>query len=151
MRGPRLEAARRELNATIDKLPDATSLNIVAFSDRTVVWRKTLAPATPQTKQAAERFVYLLRAGGRTAAYDALDAAFRFDTEAIYFLSDGAPNAGTIPRPDAILTAVTQANRARRISIYTIGIAPGEPGGPLDSFMKTLAEEDFGVYRRVEQ
>ncbi len=63
MRGPRLEAARRELNATIDKLPDATSLSIVAFSDRTVVWRKTLAPATPQTRQAAERFVYLLRRG----------------------------------------------------------------------------------------
>jgi hypothetical protein len=79
-----------------------------------------------------------------------MEAAFHFDAEAIYFLSDGAPNAGTIPRPDAILTAVTQANRARRISIYTIGIAPGEPGGSLDSFMRTLAEEDFGVYRRVE-
>ncbi len=151
MRGSRLEAAERELNATLDRLPETTSLNIVAFSNRTTVWRKTLTPATPQAKQAAQRFVYLLRAGGRTAAYDALEAAFHFDTEAIYFLSDGAPNAGTIPRPDAILTAVTQANRARRISIYTIGIAPGEPGGPLDSFMKTLAEEDFGVYRRVDQ
>jgi uncharacterized protein YegL len=64
MRGPRLEAAQRELNATIDKLPETTSLNIVAFSNRTVVWRKTLARATPQTKQAAQRFVYLLRAGG---------------------------------------------------------------------------------------
>ena len=151
MRGPRLEAAQRELNAAIDKLPEATSLNIVAFSDRTAVWRKTLARATPQTKQAAQRFVYLLRAGGRTAAYDALEAAFRFDAEAIYFLSDGEPNAGTIPRPDAILMAVARANHTRRISIYTIGIAPGEPGGPLDSFMKALAEEDFGVYRRVER
>jgi hypothetical protein len=151
MRGPRLEAAQRELNATIDKLPEATLLNIVAFSNQTVVWRKMLTRATPQTKQAAQRFVYLLRAGGRTAAYDALEAAFHFDVEAIYFLSDGAPNAGTIPHPDAILTAVTQANRTRRISIYTIGIAPGEPDGPLDSFMKTLAEENFGVYRRVEQ
>jgi hypothetical protein len=45
----------------------------------------------------------------------------------------------------AACPTVSQANRARRISIYTIGIAPGEPGGPLDSFMKTLAEEDFGV------
>jgi hypothetical protein len=151
MRGPRLEAAQRELTQTIDKLPEATSLSLVAFSDRTVVWRKTLARATPQTKQAARRFVYQLRAGGRTAAYDALEAAFRFDAEAFYFLSDGAPNAGTIRRPDAILTAVAQTNRVRRISIYTIGILPGEPGGPLDLFMKTLAEEDFGVYRRVEK
>ncbi len=99
MRGPRLEAAQRELNATIDKLPEATSLNIVAFSNRTVVWRKTLAPATPQTKQAAQRFVYLLRAGGRTAAYDALEAAFHFDAEAIYFLSDGRRTPARSPAP----------------------------------------------------
>jgi hypothetical protein len=151
MRGPRLEAAQRELTRTIDKLPEATSLSLVAFSDRTVVWRKTLARATPQTKQAAQRFVYLLRAEGRTAASDALEAAFRFDTEAIYFLSDGEPNAGKLPRPEAILATVPRLNRVRRVSIYTIGILPGEPGGPLDFFMKTLAEEDFGSYRRVEK
>ena len=109
MRGPRLEAAQRELMQAIDKLPEKTSLSIVAFSDRTTIWRKTLMPATPQTKQTAKNFVYLLRAGGRTAAYDALEAAFRFDAEAIYFLSDGEPNAGKIPRPDAILKAVSQA------------------------------------------
>ena len=91
-------------------------------------------PATAATKQAAKTFVYLLRAGGRTAAYDALEAAFRFDTEAIYFLSDGEPNAGKVPRPNAILKAVHQINRTRRVSIYTIGIAPGNAGGPLDSF-----------------
>jgi hypothetical protein len=151
MRGARLEAAQRELMQAIDKLPEDTSFSIVSFSDRTTVWRKTLMPATSQTKQAARVFVYLLRAGGRTAAYDALEAAFRFDAEAIYFLSDGEPNAGKIPKPDAILKAVSQTDRARRISIYTIGIAPGEAGGPLDSFMRTLAENDFGAYRRVEQ
>ena len=93
----------------------------------------------------------MLYAGGHTAAYDALDAAFRFDAEAVYFLSDGAPNAGKIASPAAIVAAVTQTNRTRRISIYTIGIAPGEPGGPLDMFVKTLAEQNFGVYRRVDQ
>ncbi len=151
MRGPRLEAAQRELMQAIEKLPEKTSFSIVSFSDRATVWRKTLMPATPQTKQAAKVFVYMLRAGGRTAAYDALEAAFRFDAESIYFLSDGEPNAGKIPRPDAILKAVGQTNHVRRISIYTIGIAPGEAGGPLDSFMRTLAEDDFGAYRRVER
>ena len=151
MRGARLEAAQRELMQAIGKLPPETSFSIVSFSDRATVWRKTLMPATAATKQAAKTFVYLLRAGGRTAAYDALEAAFRFDTEAIYFLSDGEPNAGKVPRPNAILKAVHQINRTRRVSIYTIGIAPGNAGGPLDSFMRTLAEDDFGVYRRVEQ
>ena len=58
---------------------------------------------------------------------------------------------GKIPLPAAIVAAITQANRTRRMSVYTIGIAPGPPGGPLDTFMKTLAEQDFGVYRRVDQ
>jgi hypothetical protein len=151
MHGPRLEAAQRELMRAIDKLPETTSLSIVAFSDRITVWRKTLMRATPPSKRAAGQFVDLLRAGGRTAAYDALEAAFRFDAEAIYFLSDGAPNAGKIRRPAAILTAIAQTDRVRRISIYTIGIAAGEPGGPLDLFMRTLAEENFGVYRRVDK
>jgi hypothetical protein len=44
-----------------------------------------------------------------------------------------------------------KANRARRISVYTIGIAPGPPGGPLDAFMRALAEENLGIYRRVDR
>lgn len=151
MHGARLEAAQRELSATIDKLSEATSFNIVSFSDRVSVWRKTLVSATSKTKLTAQKFVHQMHAGGHTAAYDALEAALRFDAEAIYFLSDGAPNAGKITRASAILTAVTQTNRVRRISIYTIGIAPGYPGGPLDEFMRTLAEEDFAVYRRVDR
>ena len=93
-------------------------------------------PATLETQRAADRFVYGLRPGGETAAYNALEAAFHFDAEAIYFLSDGEPNAGRIPLPAAIVAAITQANRTRRMSIYTIGIAPGAPGRPLDTLSR---------------
>ncbi len=151
MNGPRLMAAKRELMQAIDGLPDDASFNIVVFNDHAAAWQRSLKPATAAMKKAARNFVTVLYAGGHTAAYDALDAAFRFDAEAVYFLSDGAPNAGKIPSPDAILAAVTQTNRTRRISIYTIGIEPGEPGGPLDMFVKTLAEQNFGVYRRVDR
>ena len=151
MRGPRLAAAQQELTHAIDGLPDRDSFSMVAFSTRAIVWRKALVAATAQSKEAAKHFVYMLRAGGRTAADDALEAAFDFDAEAIYFLSDGEPNAGKIPRPMAIIDTVTQINRTRRISIYTIGIIPGAAGGPLESFMKTLAEQNFGLYRRVGQ
>ena len=30
------------------------------------------------------------------------------------------------------------------MSIYTIGIGPGAPGGPLDAFLDALAEKNFG-------
>ena len=83
----------------------------------------------PERSRLQRSFIYLLRAGGHTAAYDALEAAFDFDAEAVYFLSDGEPNAGKIPLPGTIIDTVTQINRTRRISIYTIGIIPGMPGG----------------------
>ena len=85
-----------------------------------------------------------------TASYDALEAAFAYDTEAIYFLSDGAPTSGKILAPLDIIAAITTANKVRRITIYTIGVAPGFPGSPTDAFLKTLAEENFGQYRRVD-
>jgi HEAT repeat protein len=151
MHGARLAAAQKELTHAIESLPHDTSFSIIAFSDRTVVWRKNLMAASAQAKDAASSFVYMLRAGGRTAAFDALEVAFGFDAEAIYFLSDGEPNAGKIPKPTAIISAVTQTNRLRRISMYTIGIIPGTAGSPLESFMKDLAEKNFGLYRRVSQ
>jgi hypothetical protein len=107
--------------------------------------------ATAEAKQEARLFVYQLAAHGRTATYDALDAAFRFDPEAVYLLSDGEPNAGRVPAPAAIVAAIGQANRARRISIYSIGIAPGAPGSDMELFMKTLAEQNLGRYRRLDQ
>jgi hypothetical protein len=151
MAGPRITAAKRELMDAIDGLPGSASFNIVVFSNQAMSWRRSLVPATPDAKQSAGSFIYGVHAGGHTNAYDALDMAFHFDAEAIYFLSDGAPNAGKIPAPGAIVVAVTQNNRTRRISIYSIGIAPGPPDEPLDMFLKTLAEQNFGVYRRVDQ
>ena len=89
--------------------------------------------------------------GGHTASYDALETALGYDVEAIYFLSDGDPNAGKISVPDAIIAAIVQANHMRRVSVYTIGICPGAPGGPLDTFMRSLAEQNLGIYRRVDK
>ena len=151
MAGSRLAAAQRELTTAIDGLPGDASFNIVVFSTRASLWQPKLTPAATAAKFLARQYVHGLRAGGRTAAYDALEMAFRFDAEAIYFLSDGEPNAGAIAAPTAILGAIAQANRTRRISIYAIGIEPGRPGGPLDAFVKALAETNFGVYRRVER
>jgi hypothetical protein len=97
------------------------------------------------------RFVGYLNADGQTAAYDALQAALCFDVEAIYFLTDGQPTVGRLVTPPAIVAAIGQQNRSRRVSMYAIGIAPGGPGSPLDAFLRTIAEQNFGSYRRVEQ
>lgn len=150
MEGLRLQAAAQELTRAIEGLAEEVSFSIVVFNSQVAVWQRYLMPANPSMKRAAALFVGTRRAQGDTAAFDALDAAFRFDAEAIYFLTDGKPNAGKIVAPGAIVAAVTQANRSRRISIYTIGIAPGPPEGPFDLFLRTLAEQNSGAYRRVD-
>jgi hypothetical protein len=150
MEGPRLQAAKHELAKAIDGLDEEVSFSIVIFNNLVTVWQRGLMPAKPSIKRAAAQFIYARRAGGQTAAYDALQAAFQFDAEAVYFLSDGAPNVGKLVAPADIVAAVCRANRSRRISVYAIGIAPGPPGEPFDLFLRTLAEQNFGVYRRID-
>lgn len=151
MTGARIIAAKRELINAIVGLPTDTQFAIVVFNSGVKPWQSKLAAATYETKKAAVKFVESQRAEYKTASYDALESAFRFDAEAVYFLSDGDPSEGKIVQPDQIIEAVTRGNRTRLISIYTIGIGVPDVGGPLDRFMKSLADENFGIYRRVDE
>jgi len=150
MSGPRIVAAKRELIRAISSLPDYAYFGVVEFNSDVTVWHKQLVQATPQAKKSAVHFVEMQETGSNTASYDALEMAFNFDTEAIYFLSDGAPHGGKITAPVDIVAAITAGNRSRRVSLYTIGIGVGFAGNPLDIFLKTLAAENWGVYRRVD-
>ena len=98
MTGPRMDAAKRELVAAIEALPDYAEFGVVAFNSKVDQWQGKLVPATLAAKKAAARFVAARKAEATTASYDALEAAFRFDAEAIYFLSDGRPKGGKIWR-----------------------------------------------------
>jgi hypothetical protein len=93
----------------------------------------------------------MLEADAMTASYDALEAALRFDAEAIYFLTDGAPHGGKVSAPADIVQMITRANYSRRVSINTIGIGVGAAGGLFDEFLSVLAKQNWGVYRRVDE
>jgi hypothetical protein len=147
MEGQRMESAKSELVQAVLGLPDTAEFTIVAFSDAAVPWRRTPVPADEANKQAAVRFVAGLVPGGLTASFDALEAAFSFDVEAVYFLSDGEPTRGRIVDPGEIARFVTAANRGRRLSVYTIGIMPEQP---LAAFLEVLAADNFGVYRQID-
>jgi hypothetical protein len=142
-----MESAKSELVQAVLGLPDTAEFTIVAFSDAAVPWRRTPVPADEANKQAAVRFVAGLVPGGLTASFDALEAAFSFDVEAVYFLSDGEPTRGRIVDPGEIARFVTAANRGRRLSVYTIGIMPEQP---LAAFLEVLAADNFGVYRQID-
>ncbi len=151
MEGVRLAAAKRELLQAIQDLPADTEFAVVAYHSRAWAWQQQLQPASASAKQDAAAFVLGLQAAGKTASFDALAAAFGYDTEAMYFLSDGVPTTGRITNPKAILKAIEELNRGRYVSIYTIGIQAGAEGAAFASFLKQLASQNAGSFHTVTQ
>ncbi|MGE5195013.1 MAG: VWA domain-containing protein [Deltaproteobacteria bacterium] len=152
MRGGKLEAAKVELIRAIKELPREVSFSIVFFNSTLRIWQRELVPATDSMKQIAVVLALEQEARNNTASYDALEAAFDLDPEAVYFLSDGAPQGGKIDNPAEIISAVSTVNRVRRISIHSIGIDTRADASvnPFARFMKALAEANWGEYRAVD-
>jgi hypothetical protein len=152
MEGPRIIAAKRELSQAIEQLPQDVEFSIVSFAGRTLVWQPKLVPATPENKYSALYFVAAVKGvGNGTASYDALEMALGFDSEVIYFLTDGAPIGGKITSPPEIVRTITRTNLYRRITINSLGIGVGRPGNNFDTFLSSLAQQNYGVYERVDQ
>lgn len=145
MAGLRLEAAKRELESAIMALQAETAFAVVFFNSGAGSWRRMLVEATDQNKRDAVTFVARLPAEGTTATSDALQAAFTFDTEAIFLLSDGEPSAGRIVDPAGIIQFVKELNRGRAVTVNTVGIMTG--GGFLDE----LAKANHGTFRAVAE
>ena len=115
----RIDAAKRELVAAINALDSNVSFGIVSFHRDSTMFRKQLLEATPENKADAIRFVQSAQMELGTSTYDALLAAFKYDAEAIYLLTDGAPASGTIVNPAAIVNAITAQNCALpRVDLY---------------------------------
>lgn len=151
MRGPRIDAAKRELIKALGELPDGIQFNVLVFDVNVRPWQRDLTIATPETRTNAAAFVARQELGNGTASYDALEAALKFDAEAIFFLTDGVPFGGRIQQPGKIVTTIGQANRRRRLSIHAIGIGAGMRGSDMDVFLATLSGQNWGAYRRVDE
>jgi hypothetical protein len=150
MRGERLAAAQKELVQAIDNLTAEAQFNILVFDSKLAIWSQKLVTATPDNKKRAASFVNNLIASGNTCTYDALRAALEMKVESVYVLTDGAPTNGQIVRLDLILAAVQAQNRLVGSSINVIGIAPGPDNGIFSLFLKALAADNHGQYRKVE-
>lgn len=153
MSGLRIAAAKRELSSAIANLPEGTYFNVLAFDILVTPWSAKLMPSSANNKAEAVAWVLSRGLGPQTASYNALEAAFAFDTESIYFLTDGQPAGGKIDNPALIIGALTGLNQTRRLTINSIGIGVGLPGpaNPFDQFLSGLASLNYGEYRRVDQ
>ncbi|HWA98293.1 MAG TPA: hypothetical protein VG713_07365, partial [Pirellulales bacterium] len=135
----------------VQGLRAGNQFSIVAYNSNIGFWRKQLVEANTANKADAVNWIKRLIAEEQTATYDALEAAFYFNAESLYLLTDGDPSTGKIIDKAQIVDAITRQNRARRESIYTIGIAPGPEGAEFDQFLGTLAKQNFGLYKRVDR
>jgi hypothetical protein len=137
----------------LHELPEKTLFNVIAFDDKIAAWRKGEIAATPRNVARAVKWVERQesRRGAGTNTHGVLEGAFeqnlQFDT--IFFLSDGLPEAGEVVSNEALLAAVREWNRYRRVKIHTIALTiellhPGKypipySVGRMKEFMATLA------------
>lgn len=145
----RLQSAKRELIRAIEELTPETEFAIMLFETGVQSWRDKLLPATPENKLTAIEFVKRIELGDRTNTHGVLSQALLFDDqlEAVFVLTDGQPTAGSIILPPAIIVDIVGRNRMRHLKFNTIGIGVN----PMTSdFLKTLATETGGEYRRVD-
>jgi uncharacterized protein YegL len=145
MEGEPLVAAKRELTSAIFGLPETCFFSVLAFHSKVGLWQRQLVQANDGNKRAAADFVARLKVGGGTATSDALCAAFEFDTEAIFFMSDGQPSTGKTIDPAAIVTMVSQLNASRGVSVNAISIMGGA------EFLEELARTNRGSFRAIDE
>lgn len=148
MRGMPIEAAKQALLKSIGSLPEEVAFNVVFFDATATSWHARLIPATAEAKQNASQAVIERGLKLGTASSAALNAAFGMEPEAIYFVSDGEPTDGT---PAQIVSAASQFNRTRRVSIHTVGVVTQRNGGiGLTMFMQPLSDQNYGKFQLIE-
>ena len=148
MRGSPLYAAKTALLQVVDSLPESVNFDVVMFDKTVTVWQPRLIPASRQAKTELKSTVQNRGMQSGTVSFAAIEAAFKLEPEAIYFLSDGQP---TDSQPDQIFNTFSTLNRTRRVSLHTIGVVTDKGNAAsLILFMKPLAERNYGSYRLVD-
>jgi len=144
----RMDKAQQELSEAVQKMPEDTQFNIIAYNEQLEIWQPQLVPANTASKADAVRFTYALYPDLKTAAYDALSKGLQFDpnTELIVYLTDGKPTAGSIILPDLIVQAITTQNMFQRTTIDTLGI---DTEGESERFLQELARQNYGQYFKI--
>ena len=109
----KIDAARREVTATVGALDEGAKFGIVLFEDGVRRFDPALAVSDKGTRSRAVAWVRSEEPRGGTDIYGALRAAFELATagvtakspnggaDTIYFLTDGRPTAGTSSRTTA--------------------------------------------------
>jgi hypothetical protein len=141
----RLEFAKREMIAAIQRLEKGTFFNLVTFSNDTDSWTPSgMALSTPENLDSAVAYAQKMRPGGGTNLFGALRKAFEDpEVDTIFVLSDGEPSIGAITDPWGIRNEVATWNQDRGVVINAISV-----GGKY-RILEWLALDSGGVHTQV--
>lgn len=146
--GRPLAAARRELLASIDSLPESRQFHVIAYNDRLSVFapggqrgRPTFADDTG--KRDVRRFVESVTADGGTRHFEAVAAALRLAPDTIFLLTD-ADEADDLT--DDELRRLSRSLGRARIMLVQFGGATGRRSPRLEQ----LAAESGGAVAIVD-
>jgi hypothetical protein len=140
MYGPGIAEARIELRRALEDLPSSHRFEIVAFNECVMPWAGRLVKAHPVQKHRAIRHLEAIEPTSYTNLYDAVDKAFGYQgggrwpvedpeaLDAVFLLSDGAPNRGLHRTEDAVVRHVGLLADGK-VPVHTIGA--GEAVFPL--------------------
>jgi hypothetical protein len=152
MWGHGIDHARAELGRALEAFPTTYAFEVIAFNERLLPFAGALLPAHPVVKARALAWLDALETISYTNLYDAVETAFghagigervadatgRLD--AVFLLSDGAPNRGRYRRDDRVVAGIAALSR-RRIPVHTIGA--GEEVFPL---LRRIADATGGRF-----
>lgn len=139
-RPTKIEVARGELIATLERLSSQTRLNVIFFSGELLAYAPTMVPLQEAERREWIEFVSEAQAVGGTALVPALRAAFMLNPRRIVLLSDGHGNVGGNDT-----NALRDAREAMRggVRIDTIGIGSGQNR----QLLTLLSQESGGLYQ----
>lgn len=149
MEGRPLEAAKRELVASLADLAPRDRFQVVFYSDQPRLMSlgrtssRGLLVADEFTKRLAGRYIGGVLAEGSTNHLAALAAALELQSDVIFFLTDSAGEQMTADQ----LARVRQLNRATAIFTIEFG-AGGRASTP--SFLERLAMENGGQHTYID-
>ncbi|MHC4846709.1 MAG: VWA domain-containing protein, partial [Planctomycetota bacterium] len=147
----RLPDARRELAATVGRLPSSVRFNVTFFNDSMHWWQERLVPAGPLAKYRLKQALPELEAKRYTDLLGLLKNVFRFEQglserpasagrlKTVFLLTDGLPSKQFITDGEVIRRHVAGWNPGKRVTIHAIGLGMSD-----ERFLVDLAEANGG-------
>lgn len=107
----------KEVEASIEKLPDQTRVGVVFFAETATVHGKTPIALTPENREKLQQFILAQKARGSTNPLPGIEAAFSMKPDLILMLTDG--EFDNLVSYDDVIRRFGALNKGRKVRVST--------------------------------